>query len=542
MIPAAEPSEPERRWDLAAVLLLFGAAVVVVAAFRDYGVTWDEPYQQHYGELVLRYFASGFADTRVLAYRDLYLYGGGFDLLVALAQRLSPLGPYETRHLVTASVGLLGLVGAWRLARETAGPRAAFVATLLLVLTPRFWGHMFNNPKDLPFAVGYVWSLYLLVRMLPDLPRVPWRRAVGLGVAIGLTLAVRAGGMLLFGYVGLVLLVWAAVRMRRNREGLRGDLLAATGRLAAVVAVAWVLMLASWPWTQTAPFTRPFEGLAALTHFHYQGRVLFGGVSTPAPDLPLTYLPTWLAITLPAGWLLLLALGLGLAIHRAATYRGALATPRAQTLGLLAFAVLFPLAYAMARRSVVYDGMRHFLFVLPVLAVLAAAALERLLVLGARRSRTLVVSGLAAAGLYLASHVATVVELHPYETVYFNELVGGLPGAAGRYETDYWGNSYHEAVRSLAALRAPDAPVGGYGVAACTEAAVIAPDLPAGFHLAKKASTADFFVSTTRWSCHERFPGKVSSVVERFGVPLAVVVDRRSRLAHNPSAWETSAR
>ena len=37
------------------------------------------------------------------------------------------------------------------------------------------------------------------------------------------------------------------------------------------------------------------------------------------------------------------------------------------------------------------------------------------------------------------------VKLHPYEYIYFNELIGYLPGAKDYFETDYWGASYIEA-------------------------------------------------------------------------------------------------
>ena len=37
-----------------------------------------------------------------------------------------------------------------------------------------------------------------------------------------------------------------------------------------------------------------------------------------------------------------------------------------------------------------------------------------------------------------------VARLHPYEYAYFNRSFGGLPAAAGRFETDYWGVAYKE--------------------------------------------------------------------------------------------------
>jgi hypothetical protein len=42
-----------------------------------------------------------------------------------------------------------------------------------------------------------------------------------------------------------------------------------------------------------------------------------------------------------------------------------------------------------------------------------------------------------------------MAELHPYEAVYFNSLVGGVDGAEGRYPLDYWGLSYKEGLSYL---------------------------------------------------------------------------------------------
>ena len=84
---------------------------------------------------------------------------------------------------------------------------------------------MFNNPKDIPFAVGMVWALYYIVRIVPELPRPRWSLVVKLGLACGLALGVRVGGLLLFGYLGLLLLSFVAVA-RRSRRGASASLVA----------------------------------------------------------------------------------------------------------------------------------------------------------------------------------------------------------------------------------------------------------------------------------------------------------------------------
>ena len=61
--------------------------VVALATFRDYGLSWDDYTHAEYGDLLLAFYASGFKDQRALSFVNLYYYGGGFDLLSALAAK-----------------------------------------------------------------------------------------------------------------------------------------------------------------------------------------------------------------------------------------------------------------------------------------------------------------------------------------------------------------------------------------------------------------------------------------------------------------------
>src|SRR5579864_7596516 len=210
----------EAFWDELSVALVAVAAIAVMLTFTDYGVTWDEDVHNWYGVFVLDYYLSGFRDLRSLHWGDLYNYGAAFDLTAATLNHISPFGTYETRHLLNGLLGVLGLIGVAKLGRALAGPRAGFIAALFLVLTPNYYGQMFNNPKDVPFAAGMVWAMYYLVRLIPVLPRPSWSTVTKLGLATGLALGVRVGGLLLFCYLGLVLslsALWRALDARSVR-------------------------------------------------------------------------------------------------------------------------------------------------------------------------------------------------------------------------------------------------------------------------------------------------------------------------------------
>src|SRR5262244_79621 len=198
-------SDKEAPWDSLSLAVVIVATALVLATFRDYGVTWDEDAHNWYGNFVLGYYLSFFDDKTALHWRDLYNYGAVFDTMAAALNRISPIGVYETRHLLNGLVGILGLIGCCKLARAVAGARAGFIATLFLLLTPNYYGQMFNNPKDIPFAVGVVWALYYMVRIVPVLPRPPLRLLTKFGVVVGMTMGVRVGGLILLCHLTLLL-------------------------------------------------------------------------------------------------------------------------------------------------------------------------------------------------------------------------------------------------------------------------------------------------------------------------------------------------
>ncbi|HZL59973.1 MAG TPA: glycosyltransferase family 39 protein [Stellaceae bacterium] len=523
-------------WDGLALILFTVVLVLLLATFEDYGVTWDEDVHNWYGIAVLNYYLSGFVDLSSLNFADLYNYGAAFDMTAAGLNKISPFGNYETRHLLNAVVGLLGIVGTWKLGRALGGKRAGFLAALFLTLTPNYYGQMYNNPKDIPFAAGMAWSLYYVVRLLPQLPRPDWRVVVKLGVACGLALAVRVGGLLIFGYVGLALLLfvlWRFAETRRVAVAFADSFACFWRVLLPVVAVAYPVMLFFWPWAQASPFVNPVKALIYFSHEIFPFRTLFAGEYVPASDLPWEYLPTYILLALPELILLLLlaspAIGvLGL--------RRAQEADRARIIGLfvLGFAVVFPVAYAIAIKAVLFDGMRHFIFVLPLIACIAALAADRALVALSRVAwRRYVYAALALYGLI---HVSVMALLHPDEYVYYNALIGGTRGAQGLFKLDYWANSYAEAVQALEdylhAEYGADFMDQDFTVFACGPPNSAAYYFPPNFIFTPDRNNAQFIIAFTKDDCDKAVPGKEIFRVERMGTLLSVVLDRRAILQH----------
>src|SRR3989440_8550717 len=210
----------ERTCDDLAMLMLAVVGVLGSLTFRDYGLGWDDYSHAEYAELLLRMYGSGFKDTGALSFANLYMYGGGFDMAAALLHKVIPLELFETRRLLGATVGLIGLAVTWRLARRVGGPIAGLAALLLLVLCPTFYGHMFMNPKDAPFAVAMVILMLGLVRLAEEYPHPSPRTVLIVGLGAGLSVGSRIlGGLaLIYAVVGFLPLFLEEIHTHSPRE------------------------------------------------------------------------------------------------------------------------------------------------------------------------------------------------------------------------------------------------------------------------------------------------------------------------------------
>ena len=291
-------------------------------------------------------------------------------------------------------------------------------------------------------------------------------------------------------------------------------------------------MLALWPWSQQRPLSGPFQALGVLSRFTWRGWVLYGGEQVYSTEIPRSYVPHWLAITLPELVLfgLLVALCLGSwSLVRGVRGKAQLRSIDTARTSLVAFSAIFPIVYVVVQQPILYDGIRHMLFVVPPLVCLAARALDLAFERISHWRSSLAIASLSAVGLYLILQITVMLRLHPHEYVYFNQLVGGLPGAAGRYETDYWGNSIREAVEILVERLESEsmARPPHYNVFICSSPVSATYFFPPYLSRTRDENEADFLVGTTRWKCHESLEGRAMVVVERLGAPLAYVVDRR---------------
>ena len=525
------------------VALLSVALVVGVSAASHYGLTVDEFNTDDYGPKALAWYTSFGADRSHFETVEQYLwyYGPWHQILTAIAQSLLPADPITVRHAMTFLAGIAGLAALVPIARLSVGRWAGPAAIALCLMTGYLYGSLFFTPIDVPFLAAMNWATAAVLLMArSDAPTWPWTIAAGL--LTGLAMATRTGGIITHAFLVAAMALAALDVVISKRDAAAPALRRIAVRTLAAMVIAWMTAIALWPWLQIGnPFAQFATAYWHFTNIPMEFQFPSWGRELTTNALPWYYIPSQLLVRLPEGFLVLLAGGVLVAVAAGFTFlratvirlgqRGvaglaapALVLARARGTLVVIAAALVPIGFVMISGATHYDGVRHILFVIPMLALLAGGVLVRLV--STLHGRPLLAFAIVAAGaVHFGAAVWTLVRLHPLEYAAMNSLAGGVKGAAGRFELDYWGTSVGEALRLL------ERRIDGDARFATTEPHVMVcmmhRDWAAGklfrrpWVLETEIARADFIIDTERWRCGQDVDATLLDEVTRLGVSFA---------------------
>jgi hypothetical protein len=431
-------------WLIAGLIL-----VVLPLLSRQYGMSGDEWLQMDYGKHIWNYFAG--VDKQALDYSNMSrqysnqeYYGGLFDFSMEALHRLFPsVQILHLRHFFNALLAAVMMMFTGLLAFRLSGKwLVGILALLFMLFSPRIFGEGMNNPKDIPFACGFIVAIYNLVSLLYCFREHLLRHTIGLAIGCGIAFGVRPGGFLLIvACIALFTGIYFLVN-REFREAVLSDhkklLYKILLYLAAAIAVGYIICLAVWPYGQQSPVGNLFNAINGMTNRDTYMRNLFEGKLIRDDHMPWYYELKWILISNPlvviAGVVLFIVQFMKVNKHYGKT-----------VLMILLFAAFFPLFYVVQKHSTLYDTWRHMFFVYPFWVVMAALGWDLLgTYIGPVKYRRLPA---VIAVLGLLPVVIWTFRSHPNQYVYFNETVGGLEGAYGYYETDYYQNSGLQAAK-----------------------------------------------------------------------------------------------
>lgn len=428
-------------------MLLALALIALTLLSHNAGISGDEVVHFKHAEYVLDYFASNgesrlAIDTPVT---NLKHYGQSVDNLTTLISRIFNIeDAYQFRHLFNSLLAWLCILFTALVAIRLSGYKAAIFAVVILLASPRFIGHSLNNLKDIPFALGYIASLYFTLSTIgKSVNYKPWN-IIGLILSMAFTLSVRPGGLIVFCYYLLFTGIWLYWKYYKGQLQ-KSKLIQTILNTALVCLSAYLIGLLFWPYALENILVNPLKSLKMMSNYPVILRQLFEGTMYWSDDLPWYYLLKYIAITIP---IVVLPLSFAHFIHHTVLAAKALKNKQETKENtwfnaIVIFAVIFPLLYTILAKSNVYGGWRHLLFIYPPLVIMAAVAFSTLV--DKVKKRVFRILAVCVFILTLFPSGYYTLKYHPLEYTYFNSLAGNYKDVANKYEIDYYYHSVGQA-------------------------------------------------------------------------------------------------
>lgn len=434
-------------------LILSLMLIVMISASLHYGMNWDEPLSKAYGDYILNFYLSLGKDRSLETnpsgtLRAMALYYGGFvELISSIINKISSRDPYDDHHLITSIFGFIGVLFCALTTKELSNWRGAIIAACFLFLTPVYFANSMHNSKDIPFAVANIAALYFMVIFLKKWPEVDYKVSISLSISILIAIGIRAGGVILIGYLGLFFLVKSFYSYSQSESASKKDFLKELSKgalhLGILVLVSYLGSLLFWPYALSKPLEATQGAISFFSNIsEFDSYNLFEGNWIHRWEIPWYYIPKWIFISTP-----LFISFAPLALIGLFFLKSKINKDQLLFCLMILFTTLFPIAFVILRKSNVYDGWRHMYFVYPPLVVLCALAWNKLFSIENSTFRKAIVAVLA---LLLLDPLFFMLRNHPNEQFYFSPLIGGVRGAFKKYEIDYYGTSLRGAVEWLA--------------------------------------------------------------------------------------------
>ncbi|MBD3387881.1 MAG: phospholipid carrier-dependent glycosyltransferase [Candidatus Altiarchaeales archaeon] len=478
------------------IAVLFLAAGILTIG--DYGITVDSPENFLWGDIYLRFYQSWNpaylrygegenplieyppAPTHVFDHRVKYrpwMFHPVAKIFTAFThqtfhERLGWLDDIDAHHLGILVISAAGVFALYAMVYEVFGYAPAVISAASLALYPRFIAHSHNNVKDTPMTCFFIFTMYCFWKAF-NTRDLRWSILAGTSLGLSLNVKINAYFMpLIFGVwlfltykggEGTVMMPKFTVERASIKYCLQERRYDSKLNIAVIVILALSVMYLSWPYLWERPLANLFTSMQLFAQGGKDIPVLYNGVIySSSTDLPFYYAPHYLLIVTPPQVLLLSALGMFEAGRILKSKRKPDSDKREMIILLLLW-LLTPLAKYMIPGTVVIDGIRHFLEVVPPLCVFAGLGGGLLYgrardYLSSRASHPRILAVILVILLYAPTAYANV-RLHPYQIAYFNFLVGGVKGAEGRYEIGYWGTALKEAAWWTSQWKTPDVKV-----------------------------------------------------------------------------------
>jgi len=412
---------------------------------QDYGASWDEIPQRELGILAWRYVFKNI-DYFSFSFNNKF-YGTTFQLAACLIENILKTkitrDALLIRHYMTFLLFFAGTVVFFFLCKlRFKDRRTALFGAFSLIICPQIFSHSFYNPKDIPFLSLFIIGTYT---MLVFLKHKTYLTAILHATVSAVLVSTRILGIMIPFFTFCFLILDIAI-LRPDKKTLIHKALS----LFVYFFYFIPLLVLIWPVLWNDPLHGLTQSLLTAKDIPFESGTLFLGEFRQPDTIPWFYTPLWMIISNIEIYVFLFFAGI-LAWIRS-ILSGGLKNNYIEKRTDVIFALCFfvPLIAPMIARTPLFDSWRHHFFIFPFALIFV--------ILGIRYCSGFLLNRFGKKGplflycaiaLNIAFVVLFMIRNHPFQHLYFNSFIGGIKGAYGKFELDYWGLSYKQGYKYI---------------------------------------------------------------------------------------------
>lgn len=397
---------------LVSIALSVFISAIVFLTLNDFGITWDEPIHLRNADRYVWWLK-----RPVLADKDAVFSVTELDVHPPFRKFIAGL----THDVFTNNLKVIDNTRGYRMSSllfvfpliaaftYIAIGQFGYVVGILVPLMFSFLPHVFflTPLVTMDYAIAALWFIAVITG-IKGTNQYFWLIVSALSIA--LTMLTKLHGFLLFLPVGGYLL-WKKKYTR----------------FFVLVVTAFATYIAFWPWLWTHTIVHLQEYFRIQSAHGSVPEYIFG---VTYPFAPWWYTAVNFFTTTPAYVLLFFFFGVYYCIRRGKTWDK-----------IILLNALYPIVFFSLPGVYRYDWVRLFLPAFPFVCLVAGRGIVAILHMFGHKLR--VVSLLAVIALWSGTIYASVIRIHPWESAYYNEFIGGIAGANRiGMESEFWGNSY----------------------------------------------------------------------------------------------------
>lgn len=410
-----------------------------IATINDYGVTWDFTY----------HFNAGLWHLKKPLTEPNFIMGPSppfSDILPTLSyilffEKLKLFSFDAAYNFYSVLIGSIGVGILYFMAKKLFNWQIALFSSITLALLPRYFGHLHNNMKDIPQAVFFTLSVWLFYRLFKK-PNIFNLTIASISFAIAFNSKVNAIFILIIAAIFLLLISLKPTKLKLQLNFSQSKFILLFFLTAPIAAL--LLWLPFWD----NSLGRLLEAAHSYTTSTTNMPILyFGNIFFSGNNVPMSYPIGLLSVTTPSLVLFFFLIGiLGLILDKKIAFEAKL---------FVFIWFLVPLARYLKPQMIVIDDIRHFMEVLFPFAAIAGIGVYNIYLIVLRISKNIFpqINKSFISSCYmlfvLCYMLFQIIPYHPYQTSYFNELIGGIKGAQGKFDIEFWAQVYKQALQYL---------------------------------------------------------------------------------------------